>query len=569
MLYEIVSNLNRRLNYVQPSDIPNKIMQARKYGTELYRSMFAFDKDILIYTQAKGTNSGYQGVKYLDSIIFDIDNPDINLIKEFVNKLEEYDLNYTKDDIRVYFSGNKGFHIQIPNIFDIKNSKTLPEDIREILQTEFKNFNFDNLYYQNALIRLPNTINKKSGLYKIFINDIYEYDNIEEIKKIAVKDNMEKPKPFRKITNKITVEVKKKNVKVEIVNTDDYIHGDKHICMQRLYNSDPQPGYRHKYLLILGSTYLLAGLPKEQVRKMMYDWISKNKEGFSDEEFEKIYNDIIKHRYAYGCDHPIKKSLCSNKCYYFGIKGENSEVETMQSLVAKLKEFSNMEYIDFGYFYSNTTFKIYPQELVILLGDTGSNKSTLMQNLVVNLPNIKILYINTEMGESLLLRRFLQIKHGLTKDDFNNLENIEHYARDLENIFTINGKISLMHLESVIIQHQPQLIVVDVLEDLFDAKRDLVQSAQNTASALKQLAIKYNLYLLAIHHINKNSSKSELTVHSGKGSSAIEQKADKVLGIKVNDDNRFRTLKSLKARDEEPFETILEFNSQTFQLTKI
>jgi hypothetical protein len=75
---------------------------------------------------------------------------------------------------------------------------------------------------------------------------------------------------------------------------------------------------------------------------------------------------------------------------------------------------------------------------------------------------------------------------------------------------------------------------------------------------------------LAIHHVTKSAvsefggSVKPLTVHSGKGSSALEQKADKVICIEGLQTKTRRVVRSLKARDETPFKYYADVCMDTF-----
>ena len=61
-----------------------------------------------------------------------------------------------------------------------------------------------------------------------------------------------------------------------------------------------------------------------------------------------------------------------------------------------------------------------------------------------------------------------------------------------------------------------------------------------------------------------------LTVHSAKGNSAIEQKADKIIGITGDRTmNDTRVIRSLASRDETDFELAMKFNYHTFQFSPI
>ena len=148
---------------------------------------------------------GYKGQCYSDFFPVDIDSPDLErsleVCQNFVRFLEAaHDL--PLDSLRIFFSGSKGFHIEIPtSLFgDIKPSRILPYVFRAIAEN-LKSEGSDEklgfvevdtrIYRQNGLWRLPNSINSKRGLYKISLSvkDILCL-SIQDILKMA-----EKPMP--------------------------------------------------------------------------------------------------------------------------------------------------------------------------------------------------------------------------------------------------------------------------------------------------------------------------------------------------------------------------------------
>ena len=87
---------------------------------------------------------------------------------------------------------------------------------------------------------------------------------------------------------------------------------------------------------------------------------------------------------------------------------------------------------------------------------------------------------------------------------------------------------------------------------------------------LKEIAHQHDIIILAISHIGKSASEEGLTVHSSKGNSVIEQKADKIIGIEGSrEGNLTRTIKSLASRDESDFNISFMFEPVTFRFNQI
>jgi hypothetical protein len=140
----------------------------------------------------------------------------------------------------------------------------------------------------------------------------------------------------------------------------------------------------------------------------------------------------------------------------------------------------------------------------------------------------------------------------------------------------ISGSLTLPILEQTIVSGNYKLIIVDVLGDIhIPGETDITKKTAVIAPAFKQIAVKYNVILIAVHHIPKSKAEDaegrtrKLTKHSGSGSAAIEDKADKIILIEGNEKQPHRRISSAKARDESPFDTTLMFDAErTFRFYK-
>jgi len=76
--------------------------------------------------------------------------------------------------------------------------------------------------------------------------------------------------------------------------------------------------------------------------------------------------------------------------------------------------------------------------------------------------------------------------------------------------------------------------------------------------------------IFAIHHLNKASAAQGMVgLHSLKGSSNVVQKADKVVVIKGNRNDQYRTVVTEKSRDDGRLELLTQFHPETMTFTKV
>ncbi len=151
----------------------------KKYNnTDVFTSIFWYN------------NQEIREGKQIGPLYFDLDGEyaqdDTSDLIDFFNKY-----GCPKESIRVYFSGNKGFHLEIPfEALDIEPIKQLNK-VFEIIAKEIKSLchfpSLDTAIYDAVrLWRLPNSINSKSGLFKIplKIDEVkYPSDKIKELAK--------------------------------------------------------------------------------------------------------------------------------------------------------------------------------------------------------------------------------------------------------------------------------------------------------------------------------------------------------------------------------------------------
>ena len=165
-------------------------------GDAFYQYM-RYEQDFLDHFNNHGTESRFYGPKFTDYIPFDFDGDGKvqkqlqQAVYDFVQFIYlEYDV--PVNSIKVYYSGSKGFHVLIPSkLLRLQPRYSLERYIRVLAESLVKGFAVEpyldsGLYNTNSLIRLPNSVNYKSGLYKIpiRISELRDF-SILQIKQIA------------------------------------------------------------------------------------------------------------------------------------------------------------------------------------------------------------------------------------------------------------------------------------------------------------------------------------------------------------------------------------------------
>lgn len=183
----------------------------------------------------------------------------------------------------------------------------------------------------------------------------------------------------------------------------------------------------------IASHFRRHGVPSEYAKVSLQHWNDGNlDENVLMDKIEQTYNK----GYQYSCQDKYMKEYCQTRCIFFKRKDYLIDVLSADTLQ---DEFHNRMTADFKGktvnlsqmlgLPSDIDSTIYPGELVTIFGPTGSNKTTLAQNLAlgVDFVNDKIvkewqiptLFISLELSAWYMHRRHMQIVAGCRKEEVN------------------------------------------------------------------------------------------------------------------------------------------------------
>lgn len=232
--------------------------------------------------------------------------------------------------INFYFTGKKGFHLIIsPVVFGVKPNKDLNTYYKEIAKE--LNDNTINkivdikIYDKKRLLRLTNSINSKTGLYKVPVtyNNIikFDYEDMIEYAKDIKQLNYEKPEAVEKAIIKINSLIenmetanKKKAAKIAIPTNVDLSKITFPKCIQAIYKDGVGEGSRNNTTIILASAFFQKGIDLQTGLVMIHKWnLEKNNPSLSDSEInitvESAYQQVDSGR-RYGCSSIKESGLC-------------------------------------------------------------------------------------------------------------------------------------------------------------------------------------------------------------------------------------------------------------------
>lgn len=236
------------------------------------------------------------------------------------------------DNMQIFFSGSKGYHIIIPyEVFGIEPSKDL-NDRYKLIATELKSYTITKsidtkIYDSKRLFREPNTINTKTGLYKVYmtIDQVREfsYDDlikrasaVQEIGQVNKEYNAKSDVAFNQMINDLKERQKKTiNHKVarQMLQNKELLP-----CVKYILQNGAQKGGRNNTAMALASALFQRNENKEYVEQIMDTWNrTKLDEPLPEKELEltvrSAYNNVNDGR-RYGCGAFIDMGICVKGC---------------------------------------------------------------------------------------------------------------------------------------------------------------------------------------------------------------------------------------------------------------
>ena len=585
-LYEQVMSKITNRGYFVPL---KKFVSLLPYEGDLYRSFYGYHPRIKEHLNEGGTISDFDGPFSVHELIADFDGHDGDL-SEAYQQLQEalmklvHGHDVPMENVRAWFSGG-GFHLSMPaSLFGTRfaPSKQLPSIVRNTMMELFPDA--DNIYDKARLIRVGNSLNVKRGYYKVplIVEDVINGMDMEQITRMGESPIMESngytTEAFPVLADEVIITPKPaaqapvNQKSSERMSLPDLGTTDVVTCMHHLYRRGPEKGRRHQDLLRLISHWRRQNMTAEVCYDAARAWLGNNQ--MDDGELEKLVKDVFTGDYRYGCQDKIRLEFCDKRCIFYEKRNEGSEVANQEEMnrlmmeeairLAGSKPFNLADHFSLP-----SDFMMYPGELVTIIGDTGVNKSALAQVLALQAHPRKIIYATTEMSKLLLYRRFHQQSNGMSKDEVNSFYlagKAPPGQSRVSHISCTDEKLTVQKLYKHIMEIRPELLIVDVIEDIGNDS-DPNTRIDQAAIGLSWLARNMGIVIININHIRKQQGMP-LDINSSKGPKSLVQKSDKVLAMlgDRNDPAGKRTLKSLKSRDESPFKINLIFDKVTFNI---
>ena len=588
-------------NYkLYPKDVDLRRFIEKAGNKDYYFSIYTYEDKHYEHWKQVGNLRGIRDVK-TDKLVWDFDDVDnienarkqtLETIGRLVNK------GFNKDDIQIYFSGNRGFHLMIN--LDEKIDREQFEDMVFGLASGLDKLD-KTVKDQQRLIRMPFTKNPKTKLYDIPIElrDLEE-QSITQIKELASELDQDSwdlyqkyrssrvalPESMRKL-KKPDKETKKEEIqldgRLELHRKPKWLSATKFALQEGFFVE----GERNTAFMILAATYKANGFSQRVSYGMLKAVAEDQAKRTGGDKFpkEELWNNIIKQVYStdwQGGTYSQKETdLLRDVAERFNLNPDdgNRQVVDIVDIETRFEKFAKefeKNRITTGIERIDENVLITTGMQVGILGSPGSGKTSYADKFTKHLSKKgqHVLFESLDMSDNFMYCRSLQsytgydfkktielVQKGIP--DKKLLEAMERVREDYKNVrYNFRSGTNVEDIENDIIHYKSKigdelkLVVVDYLEKVRGPYSDATANSGYVASRLSDLATEYDIALLLLLQPQKSAgdpSEPLLSMRKAKGASVIEQDCRMMMTMwregfnpKTMEDDKFASIAVVK-----------------------
>ena len=276
---------------------------------DTYRSAY-------LYSSQNINEAELYGSLYLD---FDDANNFNNAREDVIHTLSFFKIVYQipSDQIKIYFSGHKGFHVIVPKeILGIQPDKNL-NGIFKTIAEQVKSYSTHKtvdlkIYDNKRLFRVPNTSHGTTNLYKIIISP----DELKDLSEKQIKELAKQPRNdynvsqpiFNSVANNQYLQAKK-NFEKSIKNINNRAKNYRKTktlkvtppCITNILENGAEEGSRNITIACLTSFYKDSGKSLDETTDLIMQWNDRNVKPTPYREMRATIKSIFNSDKSYGC----------------------------------------------------------------------------------------------------------------------------------------------------------------------------------------------------------------------------------------------------------------------------
>lgn len=247
-------------------------------------------------------------------------------------------------------------------------------------------------------------------------------------------------------------------------------------------------------------------------------------------------------------------------------------IRAAKSIETRLKQVQSKKYLDLAAFFGrpNADLKMFDGDILLLVGGSGANKTTIMQN-IIHYTNEPTLYVSPEVYDHLFYRRQLQIITGMSKHAV--LSNYKYlfdeYSKQLDLIHLVCNGLNEISLQETLADVSMTMGIKNIVLDhmkLMDLQGDFTRRAEEFVAWLKPFASSRGIKVFMVSQVPKSAmmpnystgKTRDLEIYDAAGASGLYQIADLAMTINaptgINEPIRYVSFG--KARDGEAYKVV-------------
>jgi len=450
----------------------------------------------------------------------------------------------------IYFSGLKGFHIEVPfECWGIQPSFHIIDVFKELTKNMVKSQGLKNVdlkvYERKRVFRINNTKHFKSGLYKIQLKEEELDLTVNEIIELAKNKRCLKSSPdyykFNKTlkgsylqAEKMYFSQKEKKNEHKICSIDSI---KLRPCVKAILENGVDEGNRNDICYNLSLFFKSQNLPELDAMRVLHGF-----SGLGDKEIESTVKSAYRSSFKWGCnENELIQQFCDkDRCVYgYQRKTITDLVWSKDDLIKELEKEERGEYntsLTFGLKEMDNAWNgIRKDELITLVADSGIGKTSYafwMAKKNAEMGN-RVLFCSLEMATSALLSRatgdlgmdFKQMKSWIA-------DNPIYFYKDGQRLSTKNLRINLEN--SIKQDFGIDLIIIDHLGYVEKPSDKIYESISTIAEELSNFCKDLSIPVLLLHHYTKGSagaSEKPRSVNDVLGSGRLRDFSSKLFQI--------------------------------------
>jgi KaiC/GvpD/RAD55 family RecA-like ATPase len=569
-------------------------------NTDYYQSLYLYNDHHYNKWKETGSVAGIIDVK-TNRLIMDFDAKDIEHARRdtkiAVERLKVAGVN--ESAIQVYFSGNKGFHIQVDLIerLDRKDFEAIVFGMCGDLKTIDRQ-----IKDQQRLIRVPFTKNPNSGLYKIpltikdldtsilMIKDKARSLREEDWDLFSTWQNNPQPlteglKKFKKTETEKLIQVRSFEEPLDLSRKPNWLSPARFAIQEGFFRE----GNRNTAFMVIASTYKANGFSKEVALGALLGVAKLQASRTGGEPYDEfaLENNIIGTVYSPNWRGGVYNEK-ENEFIQQIVKENNLDPELEKTTLITVDEALRSVMNDAHNYKEKiiqTGFKLIDDNVMLrrgwmvgLLGAPGSGKSTMSLSFAKNTSarGKVCLFESLDMDHKSLFYRLLQQETGhslgrlMDEFDTNNISKdlkkaIDRVHSDFRNILIndVTGA-TVESIETDVAKTKAkygadlELVVVDYLEKVRSPYSDPTSASAFVAGRLSDIAKKYEVCLVLLLQPRKAAGDPRYpldTYEHIKGSGVIQQDSRVIMTVwrpgydplKGSSNDKFMSLAVVKA----------------------